>query len=76
MNEYIWQELIFLMNFVEDNVGGKIAEKEAEIARLLIDISVWYHKWEEVRDGQTVICIEYARVIDPEDKIVCEGEIS
>lgn len=60
-------------------MGGKIAEKEAEIMRLLIDISVWYHKWEEVRDGQTVVCIEYARVIDPKDNkhsIICEGEIS
>lgn len=55
-------------------MGGKIVEKEEQIIRLLSDISKWYHKWAEVRDGKTVICIEYERVYDPEHAANVAGE--
>ena len=47
--------------------------KEEKILQDIMDISTSWHKWEERRDGKTVVCIEYVRRFDPkEDGIVLD----
>lgn len=51
--------------------------KEEQIIDLIRDIAKWYHKWEEKRDGENVVCIEYKRMFDPErDGISIDGTIT
>lgn len=51
--------------------------KEEQIMDLVMEISNWWHKWEENRDGQRVTCIEYSRSFDKErDGISADGEVT
>lgn len=51
--------------------------KEEQIMELIRDIAQWYHKWEEKRDGDNFVCIEYKRMFDPErDSISIDGTIT
>lgn len=52
-------------------------QKEEQIMDLVMEISNWWHKWEENRDGKRVTCIEYARSFDKErDGISADGEVT
>lgn len=52
-------------------------EKEEQILDEIAAISSWWHKWEENRDGQHVVCIEYQRLLDVErDGISADGEVT
>lgn len=52
-------------------------EKEEQIIEIIQDISSWWHKWEENRNGENIVCIEYKRMFDPErDGISVKGDIS
>lgn len=52
-------------------------EKEERILNEIAGISSWWHKWEENRDGQRVVCIEYSRLLDVErDGISADGEVT
>lgn len=51
-------------------------EKEERILDEIAGISSWWHKWEENRDGQRVVCIEYQRLLDPtRDGVIAEGDV-
>lgn len=51
--------------------------KEEQMMEIIQDISLWWHKWEEIRNGQRVVCIEYQRMFDQNrDGISAVGEIT
>lgn len=52
------------------------AQKEEEILDIIAGMSKWWHKWEENRDGKTVVCIEYQPdVIDKKQVIQADYDI-
>ena len=50
--------------------------KEEQIMEIISEIAAFYHKWEEIRDGKRIVCIEYSRMFDPKrDSISADGEV-
>ena len=51
--------------------------KEEQIMNEIADISSWWHKWEEDRNGKLIVCIEYQRLLDPiRDGVTVEGDVN
>lgn len=51
-------------------------QKEDEIMDIIAGMSSWWHKWEEDRNGKTVVCIEYhPDIIDTKQVVLADYEI-
>lgn len=51
--------------------------KEEQIMNEIANISSWWHKWEEDRNGKRIVCIEYQRLLDPmRDGVTVEGDVT